>query len=58
VSQFYRRIIASYTSILYRPRVLLGYTKYPPTSLWRMISGNSKVYDQYVHKMKEARRLG
>jgi len=58
VAEYYQHIIDGYTNVLYQPRVLLGYLKYRPASLWRMISGNSKVFKQYVGKMKEARRLG
>ncbi len=58
VAEYYQHMIDGYSKVLYQPRVLLGYLKYPPASLWRMISGNSKVFRQYVGKMKEARRLG
>ncbi len=58
VAATYGHIIASYRSILYRPRVLMSYATYPPASLWRMISGNAHVYRQYLHKMREARDLG
>jgi len=58
VAAYYRQIIDTYTRVLYQPRVLASYLRHPPRSLWRMASGNTRVYRQYLHKMKEAERHG
>lgn len=56
VPEYYQAIIDGYTSTLYQLGPLLSYLKYPPRMLYKMISGNSKVYRQYVHKREEAAR--
>ena len=56
VEAYYGKIIESYTRALYRPAPLLGYLRYPPRMLRKMIAGNAKVYRQYVRKKREARR--
>ena len=57
VPEYYQAIIDGYTSTLYQVGPLLGYLKYPPRMLYKMISGNSRVYRQYVRKRQEAQRL-
>lgn len=57
VEEYYGKIIESYTRALYRPGPLVSYLRYPPGMLRKMISGNAKVYRQYVKKKKEARHL-
>lgn len=55
VQAYYREIIRSYKTILYRPSVLKSHLQYSPTMLWKMLKGTAAVYRQYVQKMREAR---
>ncbi len=55
VHAYYREIIRSYETVLYRPSVLRSHLQYPPAMLWKMIKGTWAVHRQYVQKMREAR---
>jgi radical SAM superfamily enzyme YgiQ (UPF0313 family) len=57
VSEYYRQIIRLYLATLYQPRHLLGYLKYPLRMQWKMAVGSRRVYQQYLGKLAEARRL-
>ena len=55
VAEFYKEILKAYTSIIYRPSVLLKYLKtYKPVMLIKMLAGGYRVGRQYKHKIKEA----
>jgi radical SAM superfamily enzyme YgiQ (UPF0313 family) len=57
VSDFYGEIIRAYKKILFNPRYLHRYLlKYNPAMLFRMISGSTKVEQQYQRKRKEAQK--
>lgn len=57
VAEFYSEILKAYYSIIYRPKVLLGYLiKYKPAMLLKMLRGGLLVGKQYKRKIREAKR--
>ncbi|MBM4395850.1 MAG: radical SAM protein [Deltaproteobacteria bacterium] len=55
VADFYAEIIRLYMATLYKPWYLLGYLKYPPRMIWKMVAGTWRVRRQYLRKLADAR---
>jgi hopanoid C-3 methylase len=54
--EFYREVLRSYYTILFKPWILMGYLfKHKPSMLLKMIKGSMRVSRQYREKIKEAR---
>ncbi len=57
VADFYINIIKLYNSVLFQPRILIGYIlNNNLTMLWKMAIGSIRVSRQYSRKIKEAKQ--